>query len=116
LIAKTAGQENHSRIAPESSRPMTAPPPATPAHIPTARPRSSGGKMFVMIESVVGMTSAAPTPMTARRPINVPGSLTKIATAEAPPKTTRPMSRIPFRPKRSPSAPAGSNSPANTSA
>ncbi|HEY2869463.1 MAG TPA: hypothetical protein VGJ11_08130, partial [Gaiellales bacterium] len=50
-----------------------APAPATPTQMPTARPRSSSGKTFVMIERVIGMTSAAPTPMTARRPIASPG-------------------------------------------
>ena len=39
---------------------------AMPAQIPIAFPRSSRGKTFVMIESVAGMMSAAPTPIAAR--------------------------------------------------
>ena len=38
-----------------------------------------------MIESVVGMTSAAPTPITARRPIRVDGVSTKMAASDAAP-------------------------------
>src|SRR5262245_60442523 len=45
--------------------------------------------------------------------VNVGGG---IAPAEAAPKTTSPASKIPLRPWRSPSAPAGNNNPANTSA
>jgi hypothetical protein len=116
FTAKTDGHENHSSSAPESSRPKIAPAPAMPAQMPTARPRSSGGKTLVMIDSVVGITSAAPTPMTARSPISVDGSLTSIAAMDAPPKTTRPVRRTSLRPKRSPRAPAGSSSPAKTSA
>jgi hypothetical protein len=116
LTANTDGHENHSSNVPERSRPMIAPAPAMPAQMPTARPRSWGGKTLVMIDRVVGITSAAPTPITARRPISVDGALTSIAASEAPPKTTSPVSRIPLRPKRSPSAPAGSSSPAKTSA
>ena len=35
--------------------------PATPAHAPTARVRCSGGKTLVIVDSVAGMTRAAPT-------------------------------------------------------
>ena len=34
----------------------------TPAQIPSAAPRSFGGKVAVMIESVAGIMHAAPTP------------------------------------------------------
>ena len=39
--------------------------PAIAAHIPIARPRSSGGNMLVMIDSVAGMMNAPPMPMNA---------------------------------------------------
>src|SRR5690242_16505912 len=116
LIANTDDHENHSSSVPERSSPTTAPAPAMPAQMPTARPRSSSGKTFVMMERVVGMTSAAPTPITARSAISQPGSLTKTAASDATPKTARPIWRMPLRPKRSPSAPAGSRRPAKTSA
>ena len=38
----------------------------TPAHVPIALPRSSGGNALVMIDSVPGIISAAPMPWTAR--------------------------------------------------
>ena len=41
----------------------------TPAQIPIAIPRCRGGKVAVMIESVAGFISAAPTPWTTRAPI-----------------------------------------------
>jgi hypothetical protein len=98
LIANAAGQENHSSSSPDSSSPNMAPAPATPAQRPTARARSSSGKTLVMIESVVGITSAAPTPIPARSAIRTLGLLTKIAAAEAAPNTNSPVSRIPLRP------------------
>ena len=65
LRTKKLFQPNHVSSRPETNRPSTAPPPASPTHSPTALPRSSGGKEVVMIDSVVGMVNAAPTPMTA---------------------------------------------------
>ena len=41
--------------------------------MPIAFARSSRGKMFEMIESVAGMISAAPTPISARTPISWSG-------------------------------------------
>ena len=46
--------------------PSTPPPAATPAHVPTALPRSSGGNTVVITDSVTGMTNAAPTPIRMR--------------------------------------------------
>ena len=114
LRPKKELQSKNSSNRPEPSRPITAPAPTTPTQTPTAWARSSGGKDVVMIDSVVGMTSAAPTPIAARSPISVRGSSTKIAAAAATPNTTRPASRMPLRPKRSPTAPATSRSPAKT--
>ncbi len=39
----------------------------TPAHVPIALPRSSGGNALVMIDSVAGIISAEPMPCTARQ-------------------------------------------------
>ena len=82
---------------PETNRPSTAPPPASPTHRPTALPRSSGGKEVVMIDRVVGMVNAAPTPMTARHAMTTAGSLASAARAAAPiPKTARPVEQRPL--------------------
>ena len=69
-------QPEHRRPRPQfqqqpgASRPKTAAPPATAAQTLTARVRCSSGKVPVMVDRVAGMTSAAPRPMTARRPIS----------------------------------------------
>lgn len=114
LRAKKLFHENHSRSSPDANRPSTAPPPATPTHSPTARPRSSGGNEVVITDSVVGMTNAAPTPITARQAMTTVGSEARAATAAPEPKIARPASSVPLRPYRSPTAPANSSSPANT--
>ena len=78
--------------------------------------RSWGGKTWVRIDSVAGMTNAAPTPITARHAMTAPALVANVATAEPAPNTTRPKFRAPFRPKRSPIDPAVNNNPANTRA
>ena len=69
---------------------------------------------MVRIDSVAGMISAAPMPMTARRAMSCPEDPEKAARVDAPPKITRPAVSAPLRPKRSPMAPAVRSSPANT--
>jgi hypothetical protein len=99
---------------PEPNRPMTAPPPATPTQTLTARPRSSGGNDVVITDRVVGITAAAPAPMSTRAAMSRLGSSMVNAHPAAAPKATSPATRMPLRPYRSPSAPAHSSSPANT--
>ena len=60
---------------------MTAPPPATPAHVPTALVRSSGGNVVVMIDNVAGIVIAAPTPANERSAISIPASVVRAARA-----------------------------------
>ena len=86
----------------------------TPTQTPTAFPFSSGGNDVVMIDKVVGMTKAAPRPITARITISVTGSEVKNAPAAPAPNMASPAMRIPRRPNRSPTAPANSSNPANT--
>ena len=114
LRPKKELQLKNSSSRPEPSRPITAPAPTTPTQTPTAWALSSGGNDVVMIDSVVGITSAAPTPIAARSPISVVGSFATSAAAAAPPKTTSPTMRMTLRPKRSPIAPAISSRPAKT--
>ena len=90
LTAKAARQENHSSRIPVHSRPSTELPPATPAQMPTARVRSAGGNVPVIVDSVAGITSAAPRPIRPRRTMRSFAEETAIAAAEAVPNTTSP--------------------------
>jgi hypothetical protein len=67
-----------------------------------------------MIESVAGMMSAPPTPMTARAPMSTPVEFDSAATIEPKPKMAKPSCNAPRRPNRSPRLPAVSSRPANT--
>ena len=116
LIRKTELQPNHLSIRPLSNGPMAPPAPARPAQVATALARSWGGNEFWMIESVAGMTSAAPMPMTARAPMRVAAESAREAMKAQVPKITRPVSSAPLRPNRSPMAPAGRRNPAKTRA
>ncbi len=88
---------------------------AVAAHMPIALPRSSRGKTFVIVDSVAGMISAAPTPITARRATSWPADEANPAARLAAPKMMRPAWSARLRPKRSPSVPIVSSRPANTS-
>ena len=82
------------------------------AQIEIALGRSSGGKMLVRIESVVGMIPAAPTPISARDAISSVALPDKAARTEPIANVTSPATRARRRPKRSPSVPAASSRPA----
>src|ERR1039457_22763 len=56
----TDGHDHTSRRIPEASSPSTAAPPATAAQTLTARVRCSTAKVAVIVDSVAGMTRAAP--------------------------------------------------------
>jgi hypothetical protein len=115
----TSSVEPHQK--PSSRPPVTigpseAPAPANPAQMAMALPRSWGGNIAVMIDSVAGMMNAAPTPMRARL------AMTCVAPVASPPRraltanTTSPPMSARFRPKRSPRAPAVSSNPAKRTA
>ena len=115
LTRKTDVQENHSSSRPPKSGPRPMPIAAMPAQMPIALPRSSRGKTFVMIDSVAGMISAAPTPIAARIAISW-FALSATSTARlAVPKIARPAWSARLRPKRSPSVPMVRSRPAKTS-
>ena len=80
--------------------------PATAPHTPNAAPRRSGGNVFVMIVSVCGMSMAAPSPCTARKPISQPGLGASPHAAEAAVNTPTPPMNMIRGPIRSPSLPA----------
>ena len=91
--------------------------PATADHRPIALARSFGSvNTLVRIDNVAGMTSAAPSPMTARAAISWPEVVASAPAADAAAKISSPAVRAPLRPRRSPSDPPVSSSPANTKA
>ncbi len=55
------------RSEPPTSGPIASASAETPAQMPIACPRCRGGNVAVMIESVAGFISAAPTPCTVAR-------------------------------------------------
>jgi hypothetical protein len=93
--------ERHEKTAsrrPEASRPRMPAPPPTADQTLTARVRSEAGNVLVIVESVAGMTSAAPRPRTARSAISSVAEVAAIATAEPVPKMTRPTIKAIRRP------------------
>ena len=113
---KTEPQANCSSSAPDARMPRVPPAPAKPAQMPTALARSSGGNTLVMVDSVPGMSSAAPIPMSARSAMSSLGEPASADSPAATPKMAVPAMSAPRRPKRSPTAPAGSRSAARVSA
>ena len=112
--------EPHQKWA--SSRPPTIGPSASPAPLvpdqnPSARWRSpASANMFVMIDSVEGMISAAPIPIPARAAISMPTLPEKAAQVEPAANRARPAMNVRLRPTRSARLPATSIRPPNTSA
>ena len=112
----TEPHQNHFSSRPDDTGPSAPPTPAKPAHTAMALGRSWNGKQLTTIDRVAGITNAAPTPMSERATMSTSGLLARVATNDAEPNTTRPPSRAPLRPHRSPMAPASSSEPANTNA
>ena len=77
----------------------------TPAQMPIAVPRWRGGNVAVMIESVAGFISAAPTPCTVRAAISEVAPAASPHHSDEPVKMTRPVMKIARRPSRSASFP-----------
>ena len=100
---------------PPSVGPITMPMPVTADQAAMACGRSFGGKTAFRIDSVAGMTNAAPRPITTRAPISMPVPDANAAAALPRANTVRPPSSESRRPYRSPSAPAGMSSAAKHS-
>ena len=110
---KIEPQAKCSRSHPPSVGPITTPRPATADHMAIALARSAGTvKTLVKMESVAGITAAAPIPITTRQAMSSPGEVDKAASAEPRAKTTRPPARVRCRPMRSPRLPNVRSSPA----
>ena len=115
LSRNTEVQSNHSSSRPPKSGPRPTPIAAMALHTPIAFARSSRGKTLEMTERVAGMINAPPRPITARTAISSPVVSTSRTARLAPPNSTRPVCRASLRPKRSPSVPMVSRTPAKTS-
>ena len=66
LMRNVEPHQKFSTSQPPSTMPRALPPPATPLQIAMARARSPFGNELTRIDSVAGMTSAPPMPITAR--------------------------------------------------
>src|SRR5207237_3520 len=105
----------HADQRAQGAGPMAPPAPAKPAQMAIARPRSSGGNTAVTVESVAGMTNAAPRPVMPRPTMTSPALPARPLSTAPAAKTPRPLTSASLRPYRSPIAPADSRTPANTS-
>ena len=90
--------------------------PASPDHAPIAAPRSSRRKLASSSARLPGVSSAAPTPWIARAAISVSISGAREQSTEATANQATPDTNTRRRPKRSPSEPPISSSPARVSA
>ncbi len=110
LIAKIQRQDAVSTSCPPISGPSTVPIPPQAVHAPTARPRSSGGKLATITARALGVSSAPKTPWSARAATNsstVGASAQKI---DVTPNPLTPIANTRLAPNRSPSEPATSSS------
>ena len=114
LTRNTEPHQKCSSRKPDVIGPIAAPPPEMPAQIAIALARSRPGNTLVRIDSVDGITKAAPAPITARAKINMAELSASAPMSEPNPKVTSPACKAPLRPKRSPSAAAVNSKPANT--
>src|SRR5215471_5772626 len=97
---------------PPKSTPAAAPPPATAPQTPSALFRSApSSNVVVMIESVAGATSAAPTPCTLRDATSIAVELESPHASEAAVKIATPSIKIKRRPSRSAQRPPRSRKP-----
>ena len=115
LTRNTEPHQKCSSSRPEASGPIAAPLPEMPAQMAIALARSRAGNTLVRIDSVDGMTNAAPMPMIARATMSMAGLSARAPSSEPAANTTRPACSAPLRPKRSPSAAAVNSRPAKTS-
>ena len=113
----TLTQKIHSHERPwETAPPITGPPivasPVTPSRIPIAVPRRSAGNDALTIDRASEITSAAPSPWTARAAIKTSTSADSAQPAEVSTNRPRLPAKSRRRPNRSPSTAAGSRNTA----
>ncbi len=115
LSRNTHRQPGPSTSHPPTNGPTAAPTPPNPDHSPTARARSSGWKLAWMSASDPGVSSAPPTPWSARAAMRIPAFGASPQSSEAAANQTTPTTNTRRRPYRSPSAPPSRISPARVS-
>ncbi len=97
----TRNTDGHAKLSssqPPSRGPATIPIAEMEPQAAMAFGRSSASNTWAMIESVAGITNAAPRPMNARSAISWSAPFTSGARAEPAPKSARPISNITLRP------------------
>ena len=116
-IAKnTLPHQKCSRSQPPTIGPKATPIPTVAPHTPIALARSTRSvNTLDRIDSVLGKTMAAPTPITARAAISWPVEVPSEPAAVPIPKTARPVISAPLRPNRSLRLPAASTKAQNAS-
>src|ERR1044072_7792711 len=112
LKRKMPRQSRCSISQPPVIGPIATPIPATADQMAMAFGRSCAGKMFVRIDSVVGMIPAAPTPISARDAISADELPAIAARTEPTPNTTSPVTSARPRTKGAARAAAGGGGPA----
>ena len=112
LSQKIQCQSMPSATVPPITGPATTASPVMPSRIPMADPRRSAEKAALTSASESVITSAPPTPWTARAAISQPASGASAHATEASENKARPAVNIRRRPNLSPSAAAGSSNTA----
>lgn len=112
LIRKVDPQAWSSRSQPATSGPTAMARPEVAVQPVMALARSPRGKIATSRDKVAGMTTAAPTPMTARAAMTSAVSSTRLPITDPPAKISRPTIRAPRRLYLSPIAPRTSISAA----
>ena len=85
-------------MRPPTSGPIASASADVPAQMPIAVPRSRGGNVAAMIESVAGFINAAPAPWRTRAPMSISDELARPHRSDAKVKTTIPVTKIRRRP------------------
>ena len=116
LMKKIQFQLMCSVMRPPTSGPIASASAETPAQMPIAVPRCFGGNVTVMIESVDGFISAAPTPWTTRAAMSTLALPARPQPSDESVKMTSPTTKISRRPSRSASLPPVSMSAPNVRA
>ncbi|PXX61085.1 hypothetical protein DFR70_109276 [Nocardia tenerifensis] len=114
---KAARQPEFCTSRPPTTGPAAAPRPVTADQIAMARTRSrSSVKILRIIDTVEGISIAAPIAHSARPTSSCHGSFAVAATIDASANTTHPATNMRLRPIRSPSPPHSTSSPPSSSA